>query len=63
MPFHVLISDNVDKRAVALLQQNPDIRVTFNGDLPREQAIAAIADADALVIRSATKAARWRRRR
>jgi len=56
MPFHVLISDNVDKRAVALLQQNPDIRVTFNGDLPREQAIAAIADADALVIRSATKA-------
>jgi len=56
MPFHVLISDNVDKRAVALLQQNPDIRVTFSGDLPREQTIAAIADADALVIRSATKA-------
>lgn len=56
MPFHVLISDNVDKRAVALLQQNPDIRVSSDGDLTREQTIAALPEADALIIRSATKA-------
>lgn len=56
MPFHVLISDNVDKRAIALLEQDPNIRVTAGGDLTREQTIAALPDADALVIRSATKA-------
>lgn len=56
MTFHVLISDNVDKRAVGLLQQNPDIRVTFEGDMPRDKVIATLPDVDALVIRSATKA-------
>lgn len=56
MAFHVLISDNVDKRAVALLQQNPDIRVTFEGDMPRDKVMTTLADVDALVIRSATKA-------
>lgn len=56
MPFHVLISDNVDKRAIALLQEKPDLRVTAGGDLSREQTIAALPEADALIIRSATKA-------
>ncbi|MCU0463792.1 MAG: hypothetical protein MUF38_04410 [Anaerolineae bacterium] len=56
MPFHVLISDNVDKRAVALLQQSQDIRVTFEGDMPRDKVISILGDVDALVIRSATKA-------
>jgi D-3-phosphoglycerate dehydrogenase len=56
MAFHVLISDNVDKRAVALLQQNPDVRVTFEGDMPRDKVMTTLADVDALVIRSATKA-------
>jgi D-3-phosphoglycerate dehydrogenase len=56
MPYHVLISDNVDKRAVALLADNPEFRVTSGGDIPREQVIQALPEADALVIRSATKA-------
>lgn len=56
MPFHVLISDNVDKRAIALLQEKPDLRVTAGGDLSREQTIAALPEAEALIIRSATKA-------
>ncbi|MCU0475483.1 MAG: hypothetical protein MUC99_05130 [Anaerolineae bacterium] len=56
MTFHVLISDNMDIRAVALLEQHPDIRVTFEGDMPRDKALQAVAEADALVIRSATKA-------
>lgn len=56
MTFHVLISDNVDKRAVALLQQSPDVRVTFEGDMPRDKVITTLGDVDALVIRSATKA-------
>jgi D-3-phosphoglycerate dehydrogenase / 2-oxoglutarate reductase len=56
MPFHVLISDNVDKRAVALLESDPNIRVTADGDLSREQTIALLPEADALIIRSATKA-------
>ncbi|GIK28546.1 MAG: hypothetical protein J5J04_05115 [Anaerolineae bacterium] len=56
MPFHVLISDNVDKRAITLLQEKPDLRVTAGGDLSREQTIAALPEADALIIRSATKA-------
>ncbi|NOG52615.1 MAG: hypothetical protein HND48_26575 [Chloroflexi bacterium] len=37
MPFHVLISDNVDKRAITLLQEKPDLRVTAGGDLSRER--------------------------
>ena len=56
MPFHVLISDNVDKRAVALLQQSQDIRVTFEGHMPRDKVMSILGDVDALVIRSATKA-------
>lgn len=56
MPYHVLISDNVDQRAVALLADNPQFRVTSGGDIPREQVIATLPEADALIIRSATKA-------
>lgn len=56
MPFHVLISDNVDPRAVAMLEADPNIRVTAGGDLTREQTIAALPEADALILRSATKA-------
>lgn len=56
MPFHVLISDNVDQRAVALLEADRNIRVTADGDLSRERTLALLPEADGLIIRSATKA-------
>ncbi|MBL8155709.1 MAG: phosphoglycerate dehydrogenase [Anaerolineae bacterium] len=55
MSFHVLIPDSVNKKAVEILQQ-AGLRVTAPGQMKREETLAAIADADALIIRSATKA-------
>jgi D-3-phosphoglycerate dehydrogenase len=56
MTHHVLISDNVDKAAIAVLAAAEGITVTAPGNMTREQTIAALPEADALVIRSATTA-------
>lgn len=55
MTYHVLALDNVDKRAVDLLEKSDGIHVTA-GALNREQTLEAIADVDAIIIRSATTA-------
>ncbi|HUN09169.1 MAG TPA: hydroxyacid dehydrogenase [Aggregatilineales bacterium] len=55
MTFHVLVPDSVNKRAVEILQA-AGLQVTAPGQMKREETLAAIADADALIIRSATKA-------
>lgn len=55
MTYHVLALDNVDKRAVDLLEQAEGIQVTA-GALNREQTLQAVAQADAIIIRSATTA-------
>jgi D-3-phosphoglycerate dehydrogenase len=54
MTYHVVIADNLDPVAVEVLQAGSAFRIT-NGPLSREQTAAALADADALVVRSATK--------
>lgn len=55
MSFHVLIPDSVNPAAVEILQQ-AGLKVTAPGQLKRDETLAAIAGADALIIRSATKA-------
>lgn len=56
MPYYVLVPDNVHKSALEYLQANPEITVTAPGQMKREETLAAIPNADALIIRSATKA-------
>jgi D-3-phosphoglycerate dehydrogenase len=51
----VLISDNLHSAGVALLEQHPNIEVEVRPGLPPEELKQAIKDADALIIRSATK--------
>ncbi len=58
MTFRVLIPDSVDPSAVDLLHQHDDIDVTAPGNLNREQTIAALPGAQAMIIRSSTKANR-----
>jgi D-3-phosphoglycerate dehydrogenase len=55
MTFHVLIPDAVHPSAVQLLQQ-AGLNVTAPGQMKRDETLVAIAEADALIIRSATKA-------
>jgi D-3-phosphoglycerate dehydrogenase / 2-oxoglutarate reductase len=55
MSFHVLIPDSVNPAAVEILQQ-AGLQVTAPGQLKRDETLAAIPQADALIIRSATKA-------
>jgi D-3-phosphoglycerate dehydrogenase len=56
MSFHVLIPDSVHPSALEVFQAAGDqIRVTAGGQMTRVEAIAALPDADALIIRSATK--------
>jgi D-3-phosphoglycerate dehydrogenase / 2-oxoglutarate reductase len=55
MTYHVLIPDNVDRLAVELLERAEGITVTAPGNMTREQTLAAIPNADALIIRSSTK--------
>ncbi|MDZ4672649.1 MAG: hydroxyacid dehydrogenase [Phototrophicales bacterium] len=55
MTYHVLALDNVDKKAIELLQNVDGFKVTA-GNLPREDVLKLIPDADAIVIRSTTQA-------
>lgn len=56
MTYHILVPDQVDQAALDVLAQSNALRVTAPGQMKREETLAAIADADALIIRSATKA-------
>ena len=54
MTHHILIPDSVDQRAVTLLK-DAGMTVTAPGSMSRADALAAVPEADALVIRSATR--------
>jgi D-3-phosphoglycerate dehydrogenase / 2-oxoglutarate reductase len=56
MTYHVLVPDSVHKSAVEILNRADGIAVTAPGQMSRAETLAAIPDADALIIRSATKA-------
>jgi D-3-phosphoglycerate dehydrogenase / 2-oxoglutarate reductase len=55
MTYHILIPDNVDQVALDVLQAAGNMKITA-GNMKRDATLAAIPDADALIIRSATKA-------
>ncbi len=50
--YHVVVPDAVDKRAVQLLIDRPEFSVVGPAKMSREEALAAVADADAIIIRS-----------
>ena len=56
MTFHVLVPESVHPSAGRILESVADINVTAPGQMKRDETLAAIAEADALIIRSATKA-------
>ncbi len=56
MTFNVLVPDNVDPKAVDLLEKATEISVNAPGNMTREETMATIGGADGLIIRSATKA-------
>ncbi len=53
--MHILIPDNLDKAGLALLSKAEGVTVQAAAKMSREEVLAAIPDADALIIRSATK--------
>lgn len=56
MTYHILVPDNVHPSAVDVLRQAGDgITFTANGQITRDQLLATVGEADALVIRSAHK--------
>ncbi len=56
MTFHVLVPDNVHPRALQVLAAAGDaLRVTAPGQMTRAELLAAVPEADALIIRSASK--------
>ena len=54
MTWHILVPDNVNRRAIDLLAAVPDFRVTAPGNMPRNEVLAEVGSAHALIIRSAT---------
>ena len=52
MTFHILVTDNVHQNAIDILDASADIRVSAPGKLERAALLAAVVDADALIIRS-----------
>lgn len=54
--FNILIPDNVDRKAVEMLEAVADFNVTAPGNMSREETLAAIPTAHAMVIRSSTTA-------
>lgn len=56
MSFHVLVPDNVNAAAIELLNNIEGLQVTAPGKMSREETLAAVPTAHALVIRSGTTA-------
>jgi len=56
MSYHILVPDSVHKTAVQILQEADGFKITAPGQMSRPDTLAAIGEADALIIRSATKA-------
>ena len=56
MTFHVLVPDDVNQKAIDLLENRAGIRVTAPGKMERRALLDGLADVDALVIRSAVRA-------
>jgi D-3-phosphoglycerate dehydrogenase len=53
--FHILIPDNLDKAGLNILGAAKDVTVQSAAKMSRDEVLAAIPNADALIIRSATK--------
>lgn len=53
--FHILIPDNLDKAGLNILSNTPGVTIQAAAKMSREEVLAAIPNADALIIRSATK--------
>jgi D-3-phosphoglycerate dehydrogenase len=56
MTFHVVVPDAVDKRAVQILEEHPEFTVVGPAKMSREEALSAVADAHAIIIRSGIQA-------
>src|SRR5260221_3576105 len=52
---HILIPDNLDKAGLNILSAAKDVTIQAAAKMSRDEVIAAIPKADALIIRSATK--------
>src|SRR5213596_1590099 len=55
MSYRVLVTDDVDRDGVALLEAEPRLRVDEVPTLPKDELLERIGDYDAIVGRSATK--------
>lgn len=55
MAFHILIPDNLDKAGLNILSAAKDVTIQAAAKMSRDEVLAAIPNADALIIRSATK--------
>lgn len=55
MSYYVLIPDNVDDAALKILSEAKELEVHAPGNMPREETLAAIPEAHALIIRSSTR--------
>src|SRR5215813_5956106 len=53
--FHILIPDNLDKAGLNILSAAKDVTIQAAAKMSRDEVLAAIPNADALIIRSATK--------
>lgn len=56
MTFHVLVPDNVDQKAIDILEKTDGIIVTVPGKMERAALLDAIGDANAIIIRSGVTA-------
>jgi D-3-phosphoglycerate dehydrogenase / 2-oxoglutarate reductase len=52
---HILVPDNLDKAGLNLLKERSDITIQAAAKMSRDEVMAAIPAADALVVRSATR--------
>ncbi len=56
MTFHVLVPDNVNRKAIDILKKSQGIRVTAPGKMERGALLDSLSDVHALIIRSAVTA-------
>jgi len=56
MTFHVLVPDNVDQKAIDILEKTDGLTISAPGKMERDALFAVIGDADAIIIRSGVTA-------
>ncbi|PAF45334.1 phosphoglycerate dehydrogenase [Helicobacter sp. 11S02629-2] len=52
--YHIIVCDHIHQKGIDLLKSNPDIKVSYLADMPKDELLKHIGDANCVITRSST---------